>query len=527
MPDWLKLLPVILPTFLLFAALVPNVLGRRTGFRWRQGITFIVATQCLVCVATLLVHLIMRVPRPIAETEILGVFHPTNWVLYDGLSGLMLVLVSFIGWATCQYSIQYLDGEFNQTRYFRFSAVAIGAVSWMIASGNLIGFAFAWVAMNLGLHSLLLLKPEQPGASRAAWTKFAINRIGDLALFAAFGLLSLEFDSLVLADIFDSAKKMQLDAGSPPQILVAACFLLFVAAASQSVQFPFHSWLPETLGSPTPVSALMHAGIVNAGGYLVIRFANVFGLSPLSMNTMAMVGLITTLVAVIVLMTQTSVKKSLAHSTIAQMGFMMLQCGLGAFVPATIHLVAHSLYKSNAFLRSGSVISDQKAIAGASQWNRALTWYETGFAFTVSCSLFAVTWMLFGLSPIEKPGGWILGSVLCLALTHWIADAMRSGSRRLVLQSMATAALICFLYVTGFLAADALISTSLPSSASLLNSRVVGTLVVLGFVGLYFLQTRFASATQLPWVHAMQVHATNGFYIEHGIRRVFRLLATS
>ncbi|WDQ16091.1 proton-conducting transporter transmembrane domain-containing protein [Rhodopirellula sp. P2] len=527
MPDWLTLLPVILPTFLVLAALVPDVVGRRHGFRWRQWITFMVAAQCLVAVAMLLIHLVTWVPSPIAELRIVEVFQPTTWVLYDGLSGLMLILVSFIGWATCQYSIRYLEGDIHQARYFRFSAVSIGAVSWMIASGNLIGFAFGWVAMNLGLHSLLLLKPDQSGATRAAWTKFAINRIGDLALFAAFGLLSVKFDSLVLVDIFESAQAMQLEAGSPPPILVAACFLLFIAAASQSVQFPFHSWLPETLGSPTPVSALMHAGIVNAGGYLVIRFANVFALSPLSMNTMAVVGLITTLVAVTVLMTQTSIKKSLAHSTIAQMGFMMLQCGLGASVPATVHLVAHSLYKSNAFLRSGSVISDRKAIAGAREWNRSLAWYETGFAFTVSCTLFAATWILFGLSPTEKPGGWILGSILCLALTHWIAEAMRSGSRRLVLQSTATAALICFLYVTGFLATDALISNGLPTSTSLLSSRVVGTVVVLGFVGLTFLQTRLGSTTQPAWAQTMQVHASNGFYIEHGIRRVFRLLATS
>ena len=133
--------------------------------------------------------------------------------------------------------------------------------------------------------------------------------------------------------------------------------ILFVLGAmTKSAQFPFHSWLPDTMETPTPVSALMHAGVINAGGFLVIRLSPLVSLSPIALDLLALIGALTAMLGAVVMLTQTSIKRSLAYSTIAQMGFMMLQCGLGAFSAALLHIVAHSAYKAHAFLSSGSVL---------------------------------------------------------------------------------------------------------------------------------------------------------------------------
>ncbi|EMB15180.1 proton-conducting transporter transmembrane domain-containing protein [Rhodopirellula europaea] len=532
MSDWLNYLPMLIPTALVAAVLVPDSLSRRHVTSWRRWTNVAVASQVavLLCVFAdqLFVPSFHATDGLLASGEVVsGDRSVASPVLLDGLSILMLLLVAFIGWVTCQYSIEYLDGLPNQSRYCRFSAVTIGAVSWMMASGHLAVFAAAWIAMNLALHQLLVLNPEQPGAKRAAWTKFAINRIGDAALIAGFGILFAHFNSPWLRDIFMSAGNMLSDSQSVPTPLVAAGAFLLIAAVIQSVQFPFHTWLPETLNSPTPVSALMHAGIVNAGGYLVIRFSPIFELFPTNLHVLAIIGLFTTVLAAAVMMTQTSVKKSLAYSTIAQMGFMMLQCGLGAYTAATVHIVAHSLYKANSFLRSGSVVSDAKATKGANDLKRPLAWYETTFAITASCVLFAIVSLLLNVSPNEKAGGLILGGILCLALSHWIGEAIQSGSRWLVAQCTAISGLICLLYVGCYLATDALIAGSLPNSTTPTSNLVVTSTIAAGFIGLLILQLRIRSASDSAWFQTLQIHASNGFYIDHCIRRFFRASASA
>ena len=141
-------------------------------------------------------------------------------------------------------------------------------------------------------------------------------------------------------------------------LTIAAAALLAIAALLKSAQFPTHGWLTEVMETPTPVSALLHAGVVNAGGFLLIRFADVMLQAPVVLAVLVMVGGFTALFGSLVMLTQSAVKTSLAWSTVAQMGFMILQCGLALFPIALLHIVAHSLYKAHAFLASGSAIAD-------------------------------------------------------------------------------------------------------------------------------------------------------------------------
>ena len=446
-------------------------------------------------------------------------------VVFDGVASLMLVLVSFISWVICQYSIRYLDGEQRQGTFFRWTAFTIGSVSLMVISGNLLMFIACWIATSLGLHSLLLHYSDRPAARRAAWTKFFISRLGDGALLAAMLLLYREFKTLDFDKMF--AALDALPAATPS--MQAISFLLVLGALSKSAQFPFHTWLPQTMETPTPVSALMHAGIVNAGGYLLIRTSPLISHTPWAMTTLAVVGGITALFAAIVMTTQTSIKKSLAYSTIAQMGFMILQCGLGAYSSAMLHIIAHSLYKAYAFLSSGSAVADrqsqkntQPAAAGVSTATYAAALAATWIGIaTLLCSAL----VLFGINPLTKPSGLLLGAILTVALTSWIAQVLLSGSRVLLLRAAIVASGLCFMYAASFAVVDKAIAASVASYAPPAQLLVLSAAVLLGFGGLLAMQIAARVPSLRMTFLRLHVHASNAFYVENILRRIFKAFA--
>ncbi|QDT07375.1 NADH-quinone oxidoreductase subunit L [Rubripirellula lacrimiformis] len=527
MLTWLDFLPAVIPMLLVAAVLVPDSVARRAVARFRHVITVAVACQFAIAMSLLVLSVLDRPLPGGSDVPWIKSFQPSPTILMDGLSAMMLALISFVGWVTCQYSIRYLDGESNQSRYFRWAAFTIGSVSLMVLSGHLIILVMGWIATNLGLHQLLVLNQDREGARRAAWTKFALNRVGDAALITAVVLLYQQFGTFGLVEIFESARSMASGSIPIPTAMHAVCGLLVVTAVTQSVQFPFHTWLPETMESPTPVSALMHAGIVNAGGYLIIRFGHVFALSPAALYSLVAIGTMTACLGVVVMMTQTSVKKSLAYSTIAQMGFMMLQIGLGAYVAATLHLVAHSLYKANAFLRSGSVLRDQQATLGSHDVPQPVAWPQVALAATLCCTMLAITWTLFGISVLEKPGGLVLGGILCLALSQWVSEAMGTGERKLVLLSIVMAGVMCVLYAAGFAAVGHLIAGAVPTVPLHLGNAIAMAAVAIPFLGIFALQRSVTSANPPAWLKPAYVHASNGFYVEQIVRRLSRSFAST
>ncbi len=480
---------------------------------------------------------------------------------YDGVASLMLMLVSFVGWVICQYSIRYLDGEATQGRYFRWTAFTIGAVSLMVISGNLLMFLAAWIMTSLGLHQLLMHYGHRPAAKRAAWTKFVISRFGDAALLAVVVILYSQFHTLDFPELFAAAGSLE----SVPVAMHWVGFLLVTGAVLKSAQFPFHTWLPQTMETPTPVSALMHAGIVNAGGYLIIRTSPLVSLTPWALTTLAIIGGVTACYGAVVMLTQTSVKKSLAYSTVAQMGFMMLQCGLGAYSAAMLHILAHSLYKAHAFLSSGSVIAElartnpsaatAPPIAGTrhcpantvaskkgSGPNRAKhhsgrsgDWGLTPFsvlnvcetvsglaiAGTVIVALLGTALAVVGVDPLTKPGGWLLGGILSLALTHWVGLVMRKASPAMLVRAMLIAGGLCWIYAVSFLMVDQIIMASLPVSVSPELVWLVAAVVAVGFGGMFALHSALSVGVQSPMFRRWRIHASNGFYVENLLRRVF------
>lgn len=431
-----------------------------------------------------------------------------GWFAYNGPVSLMLALVSFIGWITCHYSIRYLDGEARQLHYFRWLSRTLGFVTLLVLSGNLLAFCGFWMLTSFGLHHLLLHYPERPLARRAAWTKFAISRFGDALLLAAAAMIYWQWGTLQFASFGD----IELGGGSASSTMPIV--LLVLGAIVKTAQFPFHTWLPLTIDTPTPVSALMHAGIVNAGGFLMIQSSELLTQSVSSMYLLTGVGMVTAAYGAIVMMTQSGVKTALTYSTVAQMGFMMFQCGLGAFSAAMLHLVAHSLYKAHAFLSSGGVMSRRVPEFTAPTATVSLKWWNWGLAATCLIVVLLGSGAWLGMDWSSKPGGMMLGAIVFAALICWMADVSREGDHAAWQASLWISSALCLIYVAAYAVVDAAIAADVAAVTDPLTvwfSWMMAAVVLSSAIGFQLLRTSPVLQRALA---RLQVHASAGFYLD-------------
>jgi NAD(P)H-quinone oxidoreductase subunit 5 len=267
--------------------------------------------------------------------------------------------------------------------------------------------------------------------------------------------------------------------------------------------------------------------VVNAGGFLVIRLSGFLTHYPEPLLVLALVGTATVLVGGLVMMTQTSIKRSLAYSTVAQMGFMMLQCGLGAFSVAFFHIIAHSLYKAHAFLSSGSN-QLSRGLRGA-QVSQLPSWPSFAITAAVTVGLFATVLTLSGLQPSEKPGGWVLCAVISLAFCSAVWRALRTGRTSAVALSLASVVLLSGLYVVGYSMVDQLLQAT--RGVGIITPLFVEITAVSAFVLLFTVQQFAESPTSAGpvgrWISRMYVHVMNGFYVEAASSRLFGLAKTT
>jgi len=538
--NWFVSLLLVLPAAMMLAmACLPSGFARKRVVFYRRAVTFVAGLQSAIALVLAAAFVTGGLP---AFHQVLATATGDRAIAltvhYDGVSALMFALVAFVGWVICRYSMRYLDGESTQGRYFRWTSFTIGSVCLMVVSGNLIMFMIAWVMTSSGLHRLLLHYADRPAARRAAWNKFTISRLGDAALLAAIILIYREIHTFDFADLFAAVGAMT----EVPVGLSVSGFLLVIGAMTKSAQFPLHTWLPLTMETPTPVSALMHAGIVNAGGFLIIRMSPLVVLTPAAMTLLALVGGITACFAAMIMLTQTSVKKSLAYSTIAQMGFMMLQCGLGAFSAAMLHIVAHSLYKAHAFLSSGSVINERAAMnlgqpapatTGGEPVSRrpaigaGIIFMGTLLVVLLGGGLGVLGFTAFGSEWSIRPGGLLLGGVLVLALGHWIGQVALRGDGALVRRAVLVSAALCVVYSASYLAVDAIVAASLPVATAPAWAWVTVGIVWLGFGVLLVIHSSLRSPSNSPLLNRWHIHASNGFYIESTMRRLFGSLVSN
>ena len=518
----LEVLVALPPLVLLATAALPASLANAHAKTVRTAITGLIAAAFAAALAA---AGLLTATGPVDRAFLTASSSlPLNLgVYFDSLSAVMMLLITTVGLVIARFSIRALDGEPGQGRFFTWLAFTIGAVLAVVVARNLLMLTAAWMLTSLGLHMLLLQYPDRPWALWAARKKFLISRLGDAFLLAALGLTFATFGTADYADLFAQADAQRAAGGGWAAGLIG--LLLVLGAMTKSAQVPFHSWLPDTMEAPTPVSALMHAGIINAGGYLVIRLSPLVSLSHFSLDILAVVGAITALFGGLVMLSQTSIKRALAFSTIAQMGFMMLQCGLGAFSAALLHIVAHSAYKAHAFLASGSVLeaaARTKTTASPLPRGGAAALAAIAAAATAGGICLGV-FTVAGIDPLTKPGGLVLGIVLIIALTTLLWQAFLTRSLRLAGGGVLAATGVAVAYVAALAATNQIlagssVATALPP-ASLLGG-VVAAIVVVGFLGVFAIQAATPLLSRLPAVRALHVHAANGFYLDIPARRL-------
>jgi len=444
-------------------------------------------------------------------------------VYFDSLSAVMLLLISFVGATVIQFSGRYLDGERNQGRFIKWLNCTLGAVLLLVISRNLVMFSVAWIFTSVGLHQLLTHYAERPAAILAARKKFLISRCGDVLLLLALGWTYHAFGTFEYPELFATVAAAGRDAAADDWSLTIIATLFVLGAMTKSAQFPLHTWLPETMETPTPVSAFMHAGIINAGGFLVIRLSPLISHSEFALGLLGVVGGVTALFGAVVMVTQSSVKRTLAYSTISQMGFMMLQCGLGAFSAALLHIVAHSLYKSYAFLNSGSVV-EEVARCSIAPHTSVTTWRTlTNFIIAVAAAAGSVALGVWaaGVADGPKPGTPLLGLVLVIALTQLVWNALQSSRLRVAMMGGVTAMAVSVAYFASFRTIDAILAASashrlVPSST---YTTLLTALAAAGFFGVCCLlagRRRWAHTRLMRWLY---VQVLNGFDLDLAAHR--------
>ena len=300
------------------------------------------------------------------KIEILPFIHSgelaADWALrIDSLTHVMLVVVTTVSALVHIYSIGYMSHDPSQPRFFAYLSLFTFAMLMLVTADNLVQLFFGWEGVGLASYLLIGFWYDRPSANAAAIKAFIVNRIGDfgfaLGIFACFAIFgSVDLDTIFNAAPAQVGKTMEF-AGFHSDLLLTICLLLFMGAMGKSAQVPLHTWLPDAMEGPTPVSALIHAAtMVTAGVFLVARLSPLYELSPDAQTVVALVGAITAFFAGTVALVQNDIKRVIAYSTCSQLGYMFVAMGFGAYGIGMFHLFTHAFFKALLFLASGSVI---------------------------------------------------------------------------------------------------------------------------------------------------------------------------
>lgn len=408
-----SLIPLII-LFPLLGVIINGFWGYRLGRRW-VGIIGpgVVGLAFLISIGVVLaLNGLPEEERMVTVTLFdwirAGDFHIPMALMVDPLSGLMLLIVTGIGFLIHLYSVGYMADDAGYARFFTYLNLFIVSMLVLVLGANFLLLFAGWELV--GLCSFLLISfwytnSEYASAGRKA---FVVNRIGDFGFALGIMLIFVAFGTLDYLAVFDKAKT--LPAGG---ILVTTItLLLFVGAVGKSAQIPLFVWLPDAMAGPTPVSALIHAAtMVTAGVYMIARTHTLYDLAPTSQLVVAIVGAATALFAALIAITQTDIKKVLAYSTVSQLGYMVLGVGAGAYVAGVFHLYTHAFFKALLFLGAGSVMhalggeQDMRRMGGLLKYIRT-----TGITFIMGAVALA------GIFPFA--GFWSKDEVLAATFNH-------------------------------------------------------------------------------------------------------------
>ncbi|MSP94680.1 MAG: NADH-quinone oxidoreductase subunit L [Alphaproteobacteria bacterium] len=348
----------------LLGSAIAGLFGRAIGARASELVTtgLLFVSAALSCYAfydvTMLGHSAIV---PIANWIESGDFR-VDWSLrIDSLTAVMLVVVTGVSSLVHLYSVGYMHEDPHRPRFFSYLSLFTFAMLMLVTSNNLLQMFFGWEGVGLASYLLIGFWFEKPSANAAAIKAFLVNRVGDFGfalgvfgLWAVFG--TLDFDAIFMAAPMMAGKTFAF-AGYQVDILTTLCILLFIGACGKSAQLFLHTWLPDAMEGPTPVSALIHAAtMVTAGVFLVCRASPLFELAPIARDVVAVVGASTAFFAASVGLFQNDIKRVVAYSTCSQLGYMFFAAGVSAYNTAMFHLFTHAFFKALLFLGAGSVI---------------------------------------------------------------------------------------------------------------------------------------------------------------------------
>ena len=350
----------LIPALPLAASFLNLVLRGRIGRRatsWLAcgavGAAFLLSVRAVMKLASL-----PEESRRIVETVYtwihVGDFSVNVSYLLDPLSAVMILVVTGVGFLIHVYSTGYMAHDGSYRRFFLYLNLFMYAMLTLVLADNFLEMFLGWEGVGLCSYLLIGFWYEKPSAAAAGKKAFIVNRIGDFGFLIGLFMLFAFTGSLDYQRVFAAAPHVFAYAGVP---ITLATLFLFVGATGKSAQIPLYVWLPDAMEGPTPVSALIHAAtMVTAGVYMVARCHVLFQLAPVSMVTVAVIGSATALFAATIGVAQNDIKRVLAYSTVSQLGYMFMACGIGAFSSGIFHLMTHAFFKALLFLGAGSVI---------------------------------------------------------------------------------------------------------------------------------------------------------------------------
>lgn len=439
-------------------------------------------------------------------------------LLFDKLSVTFALLTTGIGTVVLAYSRRYLSGDASHASFIARLHATLGMSTLLSFSGNVFQLAAFWCLTSLALHRVLFFYRDRPRVALAAARKFRMARAGDVMLLVAAGLSYREFGTLSLTEIAREART--LPTSWDVNVVAVAGLLLVGAASLKSAQVPNHVWLPEVVEAPTPVSALLHAGIVNGGGLLMLRFADVVGAGLLPSATLLAIGGLSAVWGALSMLAKSSVKEALAYSTVAQMGLMMFECGLGAYELAMLHIVAHSAYKAYAFLSAGELRFHAPATRQRDPWQAFV-----GRWVLSMCFLVVGQYLSHGWAYRAEASTWVLHTLVASAMA--LASAVRvdtslSGFRRWLARCIAVS-LVVFGLGGGYLIVEALAHLAWGNLVTRRPTHVVvawlGAAFSLVLAVIAFAQTAGLQQRRLPSVLRLYTHAKGDFYARYWFER--------
>ena len=345
----------------LAGAMIAGLAGKWVGRRGAHFFTILGVFIAFVCSVMVLGQVAngARFNETLYEWMVLGKLVMEVGFLVDGLTAMMMVVVTFVSLMVHVYTIGYMDGDPGYQRFFSYISLFTFSMLMLVMSNNFLQLFFGWEAVGLVSYLLIGFWFKKPTAVFANMKAFLVNRVGDFGFILGIGLIAAYAGTLNYGEAFakaDELSKLQFP-GTDWQLLTVACICLFVGAMGKSAQFPLHVWLPDSMEGPTPISALIHAAtMVTAGIFMVARMSPLFELSDTALNFVLVIGAITALFMGFLGIIQNDIKRVVAYSTLSQLGYMTVALGLSAYSVAVFHLMTHAFFKALLFLAAGSVI---------------------------------------------------------------------------------------------------------------------------------------------------------------------------